>query len=109
MKTFKGTVTLLVLLLAVVVTPTASRAADDVPACTGLGADLNTAHQFCHYSPEQFRVLVTGHETAVSYSLQAMCVEAQITEPIEEAVNAVAGIRTLTSSSPFKRTGTGTL
>ncbi len=36
---------------------------------------------FCHYSGEQFHVLVTGHETAISYSLQPMCVETQIAEP----------------------------
>src|SRR5688572_9925344 len=54
--------------------------ADDVPACPSV-SNLYQAHIFCHYSPEQFHMLVTGHEEAVSYSLQPMCVETQIAEP----------------------------
>src|SRR5215213_387342 len=57
-----------------------SAQADDAPACVDNGTLLNV-HQFCHYSPEQFHVLVAGHETAISYSLQPMCVETQIAEP----------------------------
>ena len=37
----------------------------------------NGYHVFCHYSGEQFHVLVTGHEEGVSYSIKPMCVETQ--------------------------------
>ena len=57
-----------------------SATADEEVACAD-DVDLYAAHQFCHYSPEQFQVLVTGHEQAVSYSLLPMCVETQVAEP----------------------------
>ena len=34
-------------------------------------------HVFCHYSGEQFHVLVSGHTEGISYSIKPMCVETQ--------------------------------
>ena len=48
---------------------------DDVPAA--LRTRSLPAHQFCHYSGDQFHVLVTDHAEGVSYSVKPMCVETQ--------------------------------
>ena len=46
-------------------------------ACPSATSICTTAHQFCHYSGDQFHVLVTDHADGVSYSVKPMCVETQ--------------------------------
>ena len=75
MKGVTRFVILIVLAVAFLVTAPAN-AQDPVPACTD-DATLLNAHQFCHYSGDQFHVLVTDHAEGVSYSVKPMCVETQ--------------------------------
>jgi hypothetical protein len=69
------------LLLALVSdSPSAGASAADVPTCSSLDADLNTVHQFCHYTGDQYRTLVSTEGAGISYALKPMCVETQAPE-----------------------------
>jgi hypothetical protein len=61
--------------LGMLACPSAAFAAD-APTCNP-SVDLYGAHQFCHYSGDQFRVLVTSAGDGVSYSIKPMCQETQ--------------------------------
>ena len=76
----KGLVVAVVLGFLSLIAQPSVHADNSVPACPE-AVNLEQLHVFCHYSPEQFQVLVTGHEQAVSYSLLPMCVETQVAEP----------------------------
>jgi hypothetical protein len=64
------------LLLFCLIHPAAARGEDAVPDCSENTTLLN-AHQFCHYSGEQFHVMTHEHVDGVSYSIRPMCVETQ--------------------------------
>ena len=71
----------LMLVCCIVAVVPAPAVADETPACS-VSADLYGAHQFCHYSGDEFHVLVSTQSDGVTYWIKSMCedtLEAEVT------------------------------